>query len=135
MFLVLIEFGIIYFTICSKKSLATTQKNNSQKKLRCRTKKVILTLLQTLLWISLKKIELFLVFYRNAWNIQSIHESKQKKQKPVRSVFINCCFLYTMQCLVFFLTARDIFEQAWHLFCSLKFEKEAVLFYIKIVVD
>ena len=115
-----------------KKSLATMQKNNSQKKLRCRTKKVILTLLKTLLWISLKKIELHLFFLRYAWYIQSIHESKQKETKSCAFCFHKLLFsLYNAVSCIFFLTARDIFEQAWHLFCSSKFEKEAVLFISK----
>ena len=39
-----------------KKFSNNAEKQQSEKNLRCRTKKVILTLLKTLLWISLKKL-------------------------------------------------------------------------------
>ena len=82
-----------------------------------------------------KKIELRLVFFSQCLKFKAYTNQNRKKQNPVRSVFINCCFLYTMQCLVFF------FDSQRHLRTSLTFvlffeiRERGSSFYIKIVVD
>jgi len=83
-----------------KKTLATMQKNNSQKKLRCRTKKVILTLLKTLLWISLKNWVISSFFSQC---LKAIHESKQKETKSCAFCFHKLLFsLYNAVSCIFF---------------------------------
>ena len=94
----------LFYYLLKKKFSNNAEKQQSEKNLRCRTKKVILTLLKTLLWISLKKIELHLVFFSQCLKIKAYTNQKQKE----KTKFCAFCFhkllfsLYNAVSCIFF---------------------------------